>query len=116
MVRVMVRKRTDQRKAVHFLRQLWQVFANLQAWSLGCDGLEVTTEFDRRIRLHVECVDGAQATFEEDIDQRDIFRLLVVSSYGLSQRHAEQAGRTQADAIPAGDSIAISASGHWRYP
>ena len=65
-------------KLVHLAGQLWQVFAHLHAGDTGGDRVERTAEFLGGVGLQVPRVDRAQATGQEQDDQR-----VVVARGGL---------------------------------
>jgi len=58
----------DLRELVHHAGHARQVLAHVDAGEVGRDFLEVATHLDRRVGLHVERVNRAQAALEEDVD------------------------------------------------
>ncbi len=67
-----MREIPQQRKAVGDFRQGRQVLANLHAGHDRVDRRKLATKLLRRVRLQVERVDCAQATLQEEDDQRNV--------------------------------------------
>ena len=69
-----MREGADLRKLVHHAGDAGQMLADVNAGDVGRDALEIASHLDRGVGLEVERVNRAQATFEEDIDERLVLR------------------------------------------
>ena len=103
--RPIVVARPDQRKLVGNRRMARQQLRNLEGVRLGADGLERTTNFGGRIRLHVPQVDVTGAAQVEDHDARapvvrGLYRAVLLSLQVLRQRQSYRRQRTHLKELP----------------
>jgi len=78
-------ERADDGKAVHLLRQLGEVFADLDAGDGGLDGREFPTDFHRCVRFQIPDIEVGRATGEEDHDDRLVFAAIAAGGIGSQQ-------------------------------
>jgi hypothetical protein len=91
---------------VRHTRQAWQMLADAQPWHAGRNGLELASQFARRIGLHVPCVQVARPAGLEQQNARFNGRggRADSSAVGLCRFSPKQIGQIQSQEPQAADS------------